>query len=112
MVFKLASNPGGTWTESVLYTFTGADGADPVAALVFDAVGSLYGTTNGGGFDNHGVVFELTPTPSGWSETVLRKFLGVATNPQAPVIFDPKGNLYGTTPFGTGNYGVVFKITP
>ena len=113
VVFELARNPDGNWTESVLYSFTGgADGANPVAELLFDAAGNLYSTAAAGGLQNQGTVFELTPTSSGWSETVLRKFLGLAKGPVAPVIFDPKGNLYGTTSSGTGNYGVVFKITP
>jgi uncharacterized repeat protein (TIGR03803 family) len=113
VVFKLAPNPDGTWTESVLYNFTGrADGGNPGAGLTFDAVGNLYGTTAGGGFNGYGVVFKLTPTSDGWSETVLHEFLGRAQGPMAPVLFDKKGNLYGTTYFGTGNYGVVFKITP
>ena len=122
VVFKLAPNSDGTWAESVLYSFTGgADGSNPDAGLIFDAAGNLYGTTEMGGDSVCtsiaqpyfcGVVFKLTPTSSGWSETVLRKFLGQARFPQSPLIFDPKGNLYGTTPFGTGNYGVVFEITP
>jgi uncharacterized repeat protein (TIGR03803 family) len=125
VVFKLESNPDGIWTETVLYSFTGgADGANPYAGLAFDSAGNLYGTTYAGGgtsacthfgepHGSCGVVFKLTPTSSGWSETVLWKFLGViAANPFAPVIFDPKGNLYGTTRYGTGNKGVVFKITP
>jgi uncharacterized repeat protein (TIGR03803 family) len=121
VVFKLAPNADGTWMESVLYGFTGgADGLTPYAGLTFDPAGSLYGTTYFGGFKGNatcadygcGVVFKLTPTSSGWSETVLRKFLGQATGPFGPVIFDPSGNLFGTTQFGTGNYGVVFEITP
>jgi uncharacterized repeat protein (TIGR03803 family) len=120
-VFKLTPDPDGSWTESVLHSFTGgADGGGPVTALIFDAAGNLYGTTAGGGSRllnicrglGCGVVFELTPTSTGWSETVLNEFLGKAADPEAPVIFDPKGNLYGTTWSGTGNYGVVFEITP
>jgi len=129
VVFKLAPNPDGTWTESVLHSFTGTDGLAPLAELTFDAAGNLYGTTYFGGGTRCageapieqgavapppgcGVVFKLTPTSSGWSETVLRAFLGQARYPESPVIFDPKGNLYGTTFLGTGNNGVVFKITP
>jgi uncharacterized repeat protein (TIGR03803 family) len=123
LVFKLAPSPHGTWTETVLHSFTGgADGANPAAGLTFDAAGNLYGTAWDGGATHActpygegpgcGVVFKLTPTSAGWSYTALRKFLGVANNPEAPVIFDSKGNLYGTTRYGTGNNGVVFKITP
>jgi uncharacterized repeat protein (TIGR03803 family) len=120
VVFKLAPNSDGTWTESALHGFTGgAGGANPYAGLIFDAAGNLYGTTTGGGDYNAcsptegcGVVFKLAPTSSGWSETVLHSFLGLAAHPFAPVIFDQRGNLYGTTCCGNTNYGVVFEITP
>ncbi len=120
VVFELAPESDGTWTESVLHSFTGgADGSYPEAGLVFDAAGSLYGTAANGGSKSTvctntgcGVVFKVTPTSSGWSETVLRTFLGLAKLPTAPVIFDPAGNLYGTTTEGSANYGVVFEITP
>jgi len=120
VVYRLAPNPDGTWTESVLHTFAGgADGTLP-NGLTFDAAGNLYGTTWGGGrhttasgcFEGCGTVFKLTPTPSGWHETFWKFFGTVGENPLAPVIFDKKGNLYGTTYNGTGNSGVVFKITP
>ena len=82
-VFKLASNPDGSWTETTLHSFTGGtDGGRPFAGLVFDAAGNLYGTTQTGGDsgfcggDGCGVVFKLAPTSSGWSETVLHSFLG------------------------------------
>jgi hypothetical protein len=114
VVFELKSNPDGTFTESVVHTFTGgADGALPGAGLVFDATGNLYGTAAGGGTGyGYGVVFKLTPNSSGWSETVLHSFLGFGAGPNA-VIFDPAGNLYGTTSSGNNafDYGLVFEIT-
>jgi uncharacterized repeat protein (TIGR03803 family) len=117
VVFKLAPNPDGTWTESVLYSFTGgADGRQPEADLVFHA-GNLYGTTTFGGDlsacsdGGCGVVFKLAPTSTGWRETVLHTFIGFGAEPVAPVIFDPAGNLYGTTIGGNGNSGLVFEIT-
>jgi uncharacterized repeat protein (TIGR03803 family) len=128
IVFKLAPNLDGTWTESVLHSFSwGADGANPVAGLVLDAAGNLYGTTYWGGYYNSttcyngcGVVFKLTPGASGWSETVLHWFWGYGRYPQAPVLLDPAGNLYGTTSGGSNAYGLggsindglVFEITP
>ena len=115
--------------ETVLYTFTGgADGAFPIAGLVMDASGNLYGTTNGGGTLNTtncstygcGVVFEVNPSHPG-SETVLYTFTGGADGgfPEGGhLIFDSSGNLYGTTPYGgttnafcgTLGCGVVFKM--
>src|SRR5438105_5582938 len=47
--FKLTPNSDGSWTESVLHSFTGADGAELVGGLIFDAAGNLYGTTHAGG---------------------------------------------------------------
>jgi len=111
VVFKLAPNLDGIWTESVLHTFIGgAEGAVPDAGVVFDAAGNLYGTTLYGGAD-FGVVFKLTS--SGWSETVLHTFFGYGRNPDAPVLFDPAGNLYGTASNGgEPPYGLVLEITP
>jgi uncharacterized repeat protein (TIGR03803 family) len=116
VVFKLAPRPEGTWTESVLYTFTGgADGDGPLAGLIFDA-GDLYGTTVGGGASDEGVVFKLAPNSHGtWTESVLYSFTGGAdgAHPYAGLVFDAAGNLYGTTyASGAYNNGVVFKLTP
>jgi len=96
-----------------LYAFrAGSDGAYPVAALLRDKGGNLYGTTEGGGTYNYGTVFKLA---SDGTETVLHDF-GNATDgahPEAGLIEDSSGNLYGTTVNGgTYNGGTVFKITP
>jgi uncharacterized repeat protein (TIGR03803 family) len=121
-VFKLAPNSHGSWTESVLHSFTGADGSSPYAAVVCDTIGNLYGTTYFGGADGAGTVFKLVPNSDGsWTESVLYSFTGGTDGgrPTAGVTFDAAGNLYGTTPQG-GNLsacnlagcGVVFKLTP
>lgn len=116
VVFKL----DGTGTESVLYTFTGgADGALPLAGLIGDAKGNLYGTTSGGGGGSlpAGTVFQLDSTGK---ETVLYNFCSVANcadgnTPYAGVIRHA-GDLYGTTLGGgefcieNGGCGVVFKV--
>ena len=125
VVFKLAPNPDGTWTESVLYRFTGgADGANPSGGVIFDAAGNLYGTTtfgagSGCGTGYCGLVFELKPNPDGsWTESVLTNLgsNGLDTgNPRAGLIFDASGNLYGTTSYGggcNGEEGSVFKLAP
>jgi uncharacterized repeat protein (TIGR03803 family) len=63
-VFKLSppATPGGTWTETILHSFSGgSDGADPGAGLIFGRQGALYGTTQGGGTSNNGTVFKIGP---------------------------------------------------
>jgi len=98
--------------ETVLYTFTnGADGANPLADLVRDPSGNLYGTTKLGG-QGYGVVFKVD---SAGNESVLHTFTGGAdgADPLAGVIRDSAGNLYGTASFGgSSEEGVVFKIAP
>jgi len=120
-VFKLTANQDGKWTESILYSFCSlencSDGVGPVAELIFDQAGNLYGTTAGGGANGWGTVFKLTANPNGsWTETVLYSFIGGndGTNPEAGLIFDQAGNLYGTTTYGgsSTDSGTVFELTP
>ena len=123
-VFKLTPNADGAWTESVLHAFNSSDGANPYAGLIFDAAGNLYGTALGGGelglcsggYSGCGVVFKLTPNADGsWRESVLYRFRGTrAGNPQATLIFDAAGNLYGTAAggYGSANVGAAFKLSP
>jgi uncharacterized repeat protein (TIGR03803 family) len=59
--FELTPREGGGWTEKVLHSFNGTDGALPLAGLIFDDSGNLYGTTSEGGIHNSGTVFEITP---------------------------------------------------
>lgn len=116
VVYELTPSRSG-WTESVLYSFSGAsDGALPYNGVISDKAGNLYGTTAGGGTSNCGVVFQLTYSAgSGWTEYVLHSFQcgNDGSFPYAGLIFDSLGNLYGaTTSGGTGNSGTVFELTP
>lgn len=104
-------SPNGT--ETVLHNFgTGNDGQTPLGNLVIDSAGNLYGTTSAGGTYGMGMVFELSPNGT---ETVLYNF-GSGTdgqNPNAGMVFDSSGNLYGTTVNGgTFGGGTVFEISP
>ena len=133
-VFKLTPPPGAAtkWSETVLYSFcsVGAacdDGSHPVAELIADNAGALYGTTVYGGSEDSGTVFKLTPPAKGqtaWTESVLNSFCVTTVcldgkYPQAGLVFGQQGVLYGTTyngGLGGNGYGysggVVFKLTP
>jgi uncharacterized repeat protein (TIGR03803 family) len=123
-VFELTRNTDGTWTETVLHSFSGLDGNAPYAGVTLDADGNLYGTTVYGGayclnIGGCGVVFKLTCEAGGtWTESVLFSFKGPHF-PQGGVVFDKVGNLYGTTYNGGDTTceppkgcGEVFKLAP
>ncbi len=109
VVFKLSS----TGAETVLHGFTGgADGGYPPAGVVADREGNLYGTARVGGASGEGAVFKVD---GGCTETVLYSFTGGADggSPEAGLIRDSEGNLYGTTAEGgASGCGVVFKLSP
>ena len=118
-VFKLDT----TGNETVLHTFRGVpDGANPQAGLIQDAAGNLYGTTVNGGVSDSGVVFKLSSTTR--ELTVLYAFSDGTDGgfPEAGLIQDAAGNLYGTTDGGGDlncnvnssrpGCGVVFKLNP
>ncbi len=120
-VYKLSppAAPGGAWRQSILYPFTGAyDGSSPMGSLVLNLhSGKIYGTAQGGGSQNSGVVFELVPpAKSGapWTELVLYNFTGLQDGgwPENGLVADPEGRLYGTTYLG-GRYqsGVAFRLS-
>ena len=107
VVFKV--DPSGV--ESVLHAFTGPpDGKLPMAGLLLDAAGNLYGTTFEGGPSFFGAVFKVD---ANGNETVLHGFAG-AGSPHAGLISDSAGNLYGDLEFGAmeNAVGSVFKIDP
>ena len=117
-LFSSGTTPAST--EKVIYSFQGgADGANPASDLVADADGNLYGTTESGGTGCNGsgcgTVFELKRTGSGWNHDVLYTFAGGVDgeNPQAGLVFDSSGNLYGTTTLaGSYSWGNVFELSP
>jgi uncharacterized repeat protein (TIGR03803 family) len=141
-VYQLSppAKPGGVWTETVLYNFTGVtnqqDGELPNGGLVIDAAGNLYGVTAYGGtgqcilfggVSGCGIVFELSPpsAPGGaWTKTIIYSFQGGADGqlPNGTLTFDLAGNLYGATSYGGGfgscnapyyqHCGTIFELSP
>ena len=115
-VFELSPNGSGGWKETVIYSFKALkNGVFPMSPVIFDSLGNLYGTTDQGGAHGYGVVFELSPQGTSWTETVLYSFAGGTdgADPDGVLIMDPAGNLYGTTyQGGTGNNGTVFELSP
>jgi uncharacterized repeat protein (TIGR03803 family) len=125
-VYELSPSASGLWNETILHSFGSSpeDGQTPLAGVVLDNAGNLYGATEFGGLINQpvcyqgcGIVFELTPSISGqWNESILYEFLGPPSddsNPYAGVVLDGSRNVYGTTlTGGLGTLGGVFEITP
>jgi len=110
LVFELTP-AGKGWREHILHIFTGPDGADPMAAVVFDKAGSLYGTTWYGGSGNAGVVYRLTPSQNGWVGSTLYSFARNKGQPLSALQIDAKGNLYGTAKLdGIYASGSVFEL--
>lgn len=111
-----AKRSGSSWTEGVLYSFTGGDdGASPPAGVTVDAHGNLFGTTSFGGANGGGLVYELSRSGAGWKQTVLYTFQGQddGQNPVGGVILDSAGNLYGTTfDGGINGGGTVYQLSP
>lgn len=101
--------------EKVLHSFSGGtDGSYPVAAMVADSAGNLYGTTRYGGANGQGTVFQLTNSHGTWNETILYSFANGndGASPAAAIVFDKAGNIYGTTRLGgPDNYGTVFELS-
>ncbi len=104
IVFELSPGSNGNWTETILYTFTGGlDGGEPLAGLVFDKAGNLYGTTAIGGTFGYGTVFTLTHSRGEWTESVIYSFQGGSDGayPQSAVTIH-NGSIFGMTYAGGG----------
>jgi uncharacterized repeat protein (TIGR03803 family) len=99
----------GSGTITDLGSFAGFDGAYPVAGMIMDGNGNLFGTTSGGGAAGFGTVFELA---KGGGITALASFTGTnGADSQAALVMDASGNVFGTTlNGGTPNMGTVFEL--
>ncbi len=114
LIFSLRPSPNAClatscyWTENMVYAFNGSTDASQGGGLVADEAGNLYGVSGGGGAQQRGAVFELTPSIGGWIETVLYSFPG-GSGGSGPtgVLVGHDGKLYGMT------YDrVVFQLSP
>ncbi len=108
--------PGGAWTETILYEFTGGtNGAYPTGGVIFGSDGQLYGTTSAGGSVNLGTIFKLTPPAvngNPWTYTLMHTFSGNNGDYGQPenTLLLRHGIFYGTTSGGTSNAGTVFEL--
>ena len=114
-----AATPAGAY--SILHNFgiSTSDGNSPLASLILDAAGNLYGTTGDGGpgsmegcFWGCGTVFTLMTDGTGYTIShFFNSLTGDGAGPYASLILDPAGNFYGTTPGGGSlGYGTVFMM--
>jgi uncharacterized repeat protein (TIGR03803 family) len=128
-VFSLGRSKDGSWNETLLHSFPfgGFGGSDPLAGVIFDGTGNIYGTTSYGGSQFEGTVFQLAPPGSiekSWTYKALYSFgkYPDGNTPEANLTFDKLGNLYGTTVYGGVGYecpppgqyhcGTVFELQP
>jgi uncharacterized repeat protein (TIGR03803 family) len=123
-VFALATGQSRAANLVPLVSFNGTNGANPYAGLIADANGNLFGTTEEGGAYGHGTVFEIAKTAAGYASTptTLVSFCAQpnctdGATPEAGLIADANGNLFGTTYNGGAystesfaGYGTVFEI--
>jgi uncharacterized repeat protein (TIGR03803 family) len=121
IVYELSPPSSGTqWNETVLHTFTGySDGEYPVGSVVMDSAGVLYGAASQDGTYGQGQIYKLVNSGSTWTKTAIHNFTGVdgdGANPEAGLLLDSAGNLYGTTLNGgvdeCNQCGTVFKLAP
>jgi uncharacterized repeat protein (TIGR03803 family) len=119
-IYELSPSSSG-WTKTILHSFTGGGaGQTPVSGVIFDSAGNLYGTAIAGGASSQGLIYELSPSSSGWTFSVLYSFKGgvAGFSPRSSLVFDSAGRLYGTTYAGGtstvcfGGCGTIYQLTP
>lgn len=114
-VFEL-SRSGNKVKETILYSFTADnDPINPAAGVTLDSKGNIFGTASLGGSNGLGAVYELTPSASGWTETILHNFQGDSdgANPVGGVVIDNAGNIFGTTfDGGINGGGTIYELSP
>ncbi len=114
-IFEIVNTANGyAATPTILVSFDYADGAYPISGLIIDADGDLFGTTESGGAFKSGTVFEVAKNANGYASTpatIVSFDIADGSTPQASLIADANGDLFGTTS-GGGAYGdgTVFEI--
>ena len=99
IIYEIARTISGYAPAVTLLSFNGTDGSAPVAPLIEDADGNLFGTTSSGGANGYGTIFEIMNTAGSYGSTpmTLASFTGPFGSPYSGLIFDSKGDLFGTT---------------
>jgi uncharacterized repeat protein (TIGR03803 family) len=114
-IYNLHPKSNGTWAFRVIHSFTGgSDGSSGSAGRMLVRGSHLFGATTTGGDNGHGTIFELAQASSGWTLRTLYAFLGQPDGsfPYGALLFDPAGNLYGTTYYGgTSDLGTAYQLT-
>jgi uncharacterized repeat protein (TIGR03803 family) len=114
VAYKL-TNVGGTWTQTVMHSFTGGlDGSGPGSGLTLDAHGDLFGMTPTGGAYGLGVIYQLHSVSGTWHFRVIHAFTGGddgSSGSAGRLLLDSAGNLYGAATTGGANQkGTVFEM--
>jgi uncharacterized repeat protein (TIGR03803 family) len=112
-LFEL-SPAGSGWTETVLHSLGNLpDGFGPLAGVILDQQGNIFGTANQGGTNHCGTVFELSLGAGGWTYSGLANFTGQNQGPAAVPTLDASGNLFGgTQTCGAHQAGNVYELVP
>jgi uncharacterized repeat protein (TIGR03803 family) len=120
VVFQLSTTDRNKWHELVIHNFGGQEGWNPVAGVIVDNEGNLYGTASTEGLYGAGTAYRLSRKGNTWRFGVVHTFSGRpdGVSPSARLARDTFGDLYGTTLYGgTGQScragcGTVFEVSP
>ena len=118
VVYQLQPGQNGKWRLQVIHTFTGGDdgGGGSAGRLIFGRSGNIFGVATEGGANGEGTAYELKPNSNGtWRLRTLYAFKGQpdAGFPYGGLVFDPQGNLYGTSYYdGANDLGAVYELSP
>ena len=114
VAFKL-TNSGGVWTQTVIHSFTGADGSGPGSPVAIDKQGNVYGTTPTGGKYGMGTLYLIQPNGGNWKFHVIHAFTGGADGgggSAGKLLIDPSGNIFGVcTVGGINGLGTVYEVS-